>query len=135
MVRHTEAAPATDDDRLTEDHDADGGGTLVLDARERARGQQWAALMRRTFPPPPFGLRRGLAEALRAKAGGFDVLARPRCGGRLRLIALIEQGSVIARVLGHLGLPTEIPPPSPARAPPAIGRVDAADGWDEVVVS
>jgi hypothetical protein len=66
---------------------------------------------------------------------GFDVLACPRCGGRLRLIALIEQGSVIARVLGRLGVPTEIPPPRPARAPPAIGAVDAADGWDEVVVS
>jgi hypothetical protein len=66
---------------------------------------------------------------------GFDVLACLRCGGRLRLIALIEQGSVIARLLGRLGVPTEIPPPSPARAPPAIGRVDAADGWDEAVIS
>jgi uncharacterized protein YbaR (Trm112 family) len=26
---------------------------------------------------------------------GFDVLACPRCGGRLRLIALIEQAAVI----------------------------------------
>ena len=42
----------------------------------------------------------------------------PRCGGRLRLIALIEEAAVIARVLRHLGLPTEIPEPRPARAPP-----------------
>ena len=49
---------------------------------------------------------------------GFDVLACPRCGGRLRLIALIEQANVIQRILRHLGLPTELPEPRPARAPP-----------------
>jgi hypothetical protein len=40
------------------------------------------------------------------------------CGGRLRLIALIEEAAVIDRILRHLGLPTAIPPPRPARAPP-----------------
>jgi hypothetical protein len=49
---------------------------------------------------------------------GFDVLACPRCGGRLRLVALIEQAAVIQRILRHLGLPPEIPAPNPARAPP-----------------
>ena len=49
---------------------------------------------------------------------GFDVLACPRCGGRLRLIALIEEAAVIERILRHLGLPTAIPEPRPARAPP-----------------
>jgi hypothetical protein len=48
----------------------------------------------------------------------FDVLTCTRCGGRLRLVALIEEGSVIRRILGHLGLPTEIPAAAPARAPP-----------------
>jgi len=72
-------------------------------ARRRVRGQLWADLMRRTF--------------------GFDVLACPRCGGRLRLIALIEQAAVIRRILGHLGLRTEVPVPHPVRAPPlAIPR-------------
>ena len=66
-------------------------------AQQRARGEHWAALMQRTF--------------------GFDVLACPRCGGRLRLIALIEEAAVIGRILRHLGVPTEIPPPRPARAP------------------
>jgi hypothetical protein len=61
-------------------------------------GYQWAELMRRTF--------------------GFDVLACPRCGGRLRLVALIEQASVVQRILRHLGLPTELPEARPARAPP-----------------
>ena len=67
-------------------------------AWRRVRGQRWADLMRRTF--------------------GFDVLACPRCGGRLRLIALIEQVAVIQRILRHLGLSTEVPVPRPARAPP-----------------
>ena len=49
---------------------------------------------------------------------GFDVLACPSCGGRLRLIALIDEASVIQRILRHLSLPTEIPEPRPARAPP-----------------
>ena len=48
----------------------------------------------------------------------LDVLACPRCGGRLTLIALIEDPSVIVRFLGHLGLPTDIPEAQPARAPP-----------------
>jgi hypothetical protein len=49
---------------------------------------------------------------------GFDVLACQRCGGRLRLIALFEEAQVIRRILGHLGLPTELPTASPARPPP-----------------
>ena len=49
---------------------------------------------------------------------GLDVLARPRCDGRLRLVALIDQASVVQRILRHLGLPTEVPEPRPARAPP-----------------
>ena len=80
-------------------------------ARRQVRGQCWASLMARTF--------------------GIDVLACPRCGGRLRLIALIEQAAVIDRVLRHLGVPTEIPAPRPARAPPrAVGAPNPA-GWDD----
>lgn len=73
-------------------------------ARRHARGQCWAALMRRTF--------------------GVDVLACPRCGGRLRLVALIEQAAVINRVLRHLGLPTTMPAP-----PRAAGLPDDAADW------
>ena len=80
-------------------------------ARRQARGQCWAALMARTF--------------------GCDVLACPRCGGRLRLVALIEEAAVIGRVLRHLGLPTEVPAPRPARAPPLpLGTPDQT-GWDD----
>ncbi len=75
-----------------EDGDASGAKP------SRAGAYQWAELMRRTF--------------------GVDVLACPRCGGRLRLVALIDQTSVIQRILRHLGLPTDVPEPCPARPPP-----------------
>jgi uncharacterized protein YbaR (Trm112 family) len=45
----------------------------------------------------------------------IDVLACPECGGRLRLIATINDHAVIKKVLGHLGLPTEAPTPMPAQ--------------------
>ena len=73
----------------------------------RLSGSGWAALMRRSF--------------------GFDVLACPRCGGRLRLIAFIEHPVVIRRILNHLGLPTEIPEPRSARDPPRRADVLPAD--------
>ena len=49
---------------------------------------------------------------------GLDVTTCPRCGGRLRLIAVIDDPAVVQRVLRHQGLPTEIPTARPARAPP-----------------
>ena len=59
-----------------------------VEAASGTGGSQWPALMRRAF--------------------GFDVTACTRCGGRLRLIALIEHTSIIRRILTHLGLPSEI---------------------------
>jgi len=65
-------------------------------------GRRWADLMRRAFE--------------------VDVLACPRCGGRLRLIALLEAGLVTARILRHVGLPSDVPPARPALAPPLASR-------------
>ncbi len=80
-------------------------------AVRRVQGVRWAALMARTF--------------------GLDVLACPRCGGRLRLIALIDQATVIERILRHLGLPTEVPVPCLARAPPRPSECnDEGPGFD-----
>ena len=62
---------------------------------------------------------------------GLDVLACPRCGGRLRLIALIEQAAVIDRILRHLGVSTQIPAPRPARAPPLRVGARHPAGWDD----
>ena len=57
---------------------------------------------------------------------GFDVLACPRCDGRLRLIAVIDHTPAIQKILRHLGLPSEIPVPTPARAPPLVHADSAA---------
>ena len=46
----------------------------------------------------PSGGNRLWAELMH-RSLGLDVLACPRCGGRLRLIALIDDRAVIARVL------------------------------------
>ncbi len=74
----------------------------------RLPNRMWAELMQRSFPPPP-RLRR---------ASGFDVLACPRCPGRLKLVALIQEGAVIQRILRHLGLPRDVPTMRSAREPP-----------------
>jgi hypothetical protein len=63
------------------------------------RGWRWADLMRRVF--------------------AVDVLACPGCNGRLRLVAVLDASVATARILQHLGLPTEVPMPAPARASPA----------------
>jgi len=57
----------------------------------------WADLLRRTF--------------------AIDVLVCPECGGRLRLLATIDDSAVIEKILRHLGLRVEPPAPAPARAP------------------
>lgn len=49
-----------------------------------------------------------------------DVLACARCGSRLRLIATLDASDATRRILRHLGHQTEVPPPTPARAPPGV---------------
>jgi hypothetical protein len=66
--------------------------------RIRPRYRAWAELMRRAF------------EA--------DVLACPRCGGRMVVLATIDDPAVIDRILTHLGLSTEPGEPAAGRAPP-----------------
>jgi len=49
---------------------------------------------------------------------GIDVETCPRCGGKMKVIALVRDPESIARYLRHLGLPTEEPSMAPARGPP-----------------
>ena len=65
------------------------------------------------------------AELMR-RSMGLDVLACARCGGRLRLIAVIDDPAVVERVLRHLALPPEIPAAQPAREPPVPLLADAS---------
>ncbi len=44
------------------------------------------------------------------RAFGLDVLACPRCGGRLRLLASISDPRVVERLLAHLA---RAPAPAP----------------------
>ncbi len=67
-------------------------------AEPQPRNRGWAELMQRSF--------------------GCDVLACPRCPGRLTLVALIQETAVILRILRQLGLPDELPVMRPARDPP-----------------
>ncbi len=73
----------------------DGTTHVVFTQRGRYR---WAELLRRVFD--------------------VDVLRSAHCGGKQRLLALIQDPLVVRRILGHLGLPTEQAPIAPARAPP-----------------
>ena len=77
-----------------------GDANEAIDDARPPASYLWADLMRRSF--------------------GFDVLACTRCGGRMRLVALIDQPPVIQHILRHLGLPTEIHEPRPTRAPPLL---------------
>ena len=99
---------------LRDDHGGGSDAGTGTESLDRTRGRQWAALMQRTF--------------------GFDVLACPRCGGRLRLIALIEQAAVIRRILDHLGLPADIPRARPARAPPVHASPATGGVADDVAI-
>jgi hypothetical protein len=71
-------------------------------ARRRNGWVRWADLLRRVFE--------------------IDVSHCARCGGWLRFVAAIADADVVRRILGHLGLPTSIAPPLPARPPPGIAQ-------------
>ena len=68
----------------------------------RPRHWAWADLMRRAFD--------------------LDVLACPRCGGRMRLIATIDDAKVIDEILSGLARPAE----RVDRAPPSAVFADAS---------
>ena len=68
---------------------------------------------------------RGCVQAIRTiswadllkRVHNIDSLACPRCGGRLRMLALIMQKDIVRRILLSLGLPCEPPVIARARAP------------------
>lgn len=70
----------------------------VAAAYTRPRHFAWADLLRRIFL--------------------FDILACADCGGRLRLVATIQEPAVVEKILLHLGLPVDARSPAPARWPP-----------------
>lgn len=68
----------------------------------------------------PPALSNHLWVALMQRSFGLGLLAHPRCGSQLRLIAPFDEAAVVRWILRHhLGSPTEVPLPRPRRAPPA----------------
>ncbi|HSR14950.1 MAG TPA: hypothetical protein VLL51_04320, partial [Gemmatimonadales bacterium] len=75
---------------------------------------------------------------LLARTFAVDVLACPRCHGRMRLLALVQDPANVARYLAAGGEATEVAPRSPGRGPPywksrvlrrqALGEEDDAKG-------
>ena len=64
----------------------------------------------------------GAARAFRERV--IDVLACAGCGGRLRLLATIEDPATVTKILAHLGLSTGLPALTPARLPLQQDGVD-----------
>jgi hypothetical protein len=91
-------------------------------SRDKRSGEEGGAAARRVNRP--------WAE-LMARAFGFDVLACPRCPGRLTLVALIRAPAVVTRILTHLGLSMEVPSMRPARAPPLPLDEPIVSGWPD----
>ena len=70
----------------------------IADVPRRSPYRPWAELLKRTF--------------------GFDVLACPRCDGRMRLLAMVTEPKSVTRYLQALGEPTDAHARAPARGPP-----------------
>ncbi len=71
---------------------------------DRQRAMSWAQRLKRVF--------------------AIDIETCRQCGGRLRVIASIEQPAIIERILDHLGHTQEpIDPAHPSRAPPQGDRL------------
>jgi hypothetical protein len=66
--------------------------------QRRSTYRPWAELLKRTFD--------------------IDVLCCPRCGGRMKLLALVTDSKSAARYLRAIGEPTDVPCRSPSRGPP-----------------
>ena len=57
---------------------------------------------------------------LLARVFGIEVETCSKCGGRMKIIAAIEDPKVIRKILEHMGLDTKPPPLKPARGPPKV---------------
>jgi hypothetical protein len=69
-----------------------------------AKRMSWARLLKRVF--------------------NIDIEVCPKCQGKIRIIAAIEDTKVIKKILDHLGLPSAPPSLHPARGPPISDQGD-----------
>lgn len=68
---------------------------------------------------------------LLARVFGIDVETCSKCGGRMKIIAAIEDPAVIRKILDHLGLDTKPPPLKPARGPPKAHQHHFEDNFNQ----
>ena len=68
--------------------------------------------------PKTKGCRYWAWAELMARSFELDVTVCPSCGGRLKLVALVQQPYSVARPLRSLGEPTDAPARAPPRPPP-----------------
>lgn len=87
--------------------DASPASDPTQDAPQRLGSLRWAQMVQRVWQS--------------------DVLTCNRCQGRRRIIAFVTAPEVIAKILGHLGLPVSKPKVAPARGPPQTDFLD--DDW------
>jgi hypothetical protein len=70
----------------------------LFEKKKKQRRMSWARLLKRVF--------------------NIDVETCGACGGKMRIIAAVEDPQVIMKILDHLGLPSTPPLAKPARGPP-----------------
>ena len=76
-------------------------------------------------PAPPKRAAHYLWAVLIARIYEVFPLLCPMCGGQMRLIAFITEGTQIRRILDHIGVDSEPPHIAPARGPPLWDDCDA----------
>jgi hypothetical protein len=69
-------------------------------------------------PVPPKRPAHYLWAMLIARIYEVFPLLCPNCGGQMRLIAFITEGTQISKILNHIGVACEPPHIAPARGPP-----------------
>ncbi len=99
----SEIAPRRGEDSLRDRagcgrEDPPAGARLSGGRRRRQSRTDWATLMRRSF--------------------GMDVLACPKCGARMRVIACVTKRSAVRAILESLGMADDAAGLGPARSPP-----------------
>ena len=85
--------------------EAENDACSTVDPDIRPRRLDWAQLLWRSFTT--------------------DVLTCTTCGGRRKVLALVQDPSSIQAILTHLGLASPAPPPTKPRGPPQ-GSLDLA---------
>ena len=85
---------------------------LSLDQVDQVIGPQQLQMKRKNIP----------WARLLSRVFNIDVETCIKCGGKMKMIAAIEDPKVIRKILDHLGLPTKPPPLHPARGPPKQGN-------------